>query len=104
MSLDTLLLYTLVKEAAQTASEPDEAPADRDAEIFVAVRAWDATEEAEQKAWKRAWARWKEGLLWLLTLALMAILPNLTYWFGILEVYAVMIVVTLLVTGLLLGN
>lgn len=80
-------------EAAQAAPEPEEAPADEDAEIFAAARAWDAAEEAEQKARKRARAKWKEGLLWLLTLALMVILPNLTYWLGISEVYAVVVTV-----------
>ena len=61
-------------------------------------------EEAEQKARKRARAKWKEGLLWLLTLALMVILPNLTYWLGISEVYAVVVTVAFLITGFLLDN
>ena len=91
VSLDALLLHTPAGEAAQAAPEPEEAPADEDAEIFAAARAWDAAEEAEQKARKRARAKWKEGLLWLLTLALMVILPNLTYWLGISEVYAVVV-------------
>ncbi len=89
VSLDALLLHT---------------PADEDAEIFAAARAWDAAEEAEQKARKRARAKWKEGLLWLLTLALMVILPNLTYWLGISEVYAVVVTVAFLITGFLLDN
>ena len=93
VSLDALLLHTPAGEAAQAAPEPEEAPADEDAEIFAAARAWDAAEEAEQKARKRARAKWKEGLLWLLTLALMVILPNLTYWLGISEVYAVVVTV-----------
>jgi len=84
--------------------DPEEAPADEDAEIFAAARAWDAAEEAEQKARKRARAKWKEGLLWLLTLALMVILPNLTYWLGISEVYAVVVTVAFLITGFLLDN
>ena len=88
----------------QAAPEPEEAPADEDAEIFAAARAWDAAEEAEQKARKRARAKWKEGLLWLLTLALMVILPNLTYWLGISEVYAVVVTVAFLITGFLLDN
>lgn len=71
---------------------------------FAAARAWDAAEEAEQKARKRARAKWKEGLLWLLTLALMVILPNLTYWLGISEVYAVVVTVAFLITGFLLDN
>ena len=95
VSLDALLLHT---------PEPEEAPADEDAEIFAAARAWDAAEEAEQKARKRARAKWKEGLLWLLTLALMVILPNLTYWLGISEVYAVVVTVAFLITGFLLDN
>ena len=74
------------------------------AAIFAAARAWDAAEEAEQKARKRARAKWKEGLLWLLTLALMVILPNLTYWLGISEVYAVVVTVAFLITGFLLDN
>ena len=97
VSLDALLLHT-------PAPEPEEAPADEDAEIFAAARAWDAAEEAEQKARKRARAKWKEGLLWLLTLALMVILPNLTYWLGISEVYAVVVTVAFLITGFLLDN
>ena len=104
VSLDALLLHTPAEEAAQAAPEPDEAPADEDAEIFAAARAWDAAEEAEQKARKRARAKWKEGLLWLLTLALMVILPNLTYWLGISEVYAVVVTVAFLITGFLLDN
>ena len=44
------------------------------------------------------------GLLWLLTLALMVILPNLTYWLGISEVYAVVVTVAFLITGFLLDN
>ena len=99
VSLDALLLHTPAGEAAQAAPEPDE-----DAEIFAAARAWDAAEEAEQKARKRARAKWKEGLLWLLTLALMVILPNLTYWLGISEVYAVVVTVAFLITGFLLDN
>lgn len=71
---------------------------------FCRRRAWDAAEEAEQKARKRARAKWKEGLLWLLTLALMVILPNLTYWLGISEVYAVVVTVAFLITGFLLDN
>ena len=102
--LDVLLLHTPAGEAAQAAPEPEEAPADEDAEIFAAARAWDAAEEAEQKARKRARAKWKEGLLWLLTLALMVILPNLTYWLGISEVYAVVVTVAFLITGFLLDN
>ena len=104
VSLDALLLHTPAGEAAQAAPEPEEAPADEDAEIFAAARAWDAAEEAEQKARKRARAKWKEGLLWLLTLALMVILPNLTYWLGISEVYAVVVTVAFLITGFLLDN
>ena len=99
VSLDALLLHTPAGEAAQAAPEPEEAPA-----IFAAARAWDAAEEAEQKARKRARAKWKEGLLWLLTLALMVILPNLTYWLGISEVYAVVVTVAFLITGFLLDN
>ena len=99
VSLDALLLHTPAGEAAQAAPEPEEAPADEDA-----ARAWDAAEEAEQKARKRARAKWKEGLLWLLTLALMVILPNLTYWLGISEVYAVVVTVAFLITGFLLDN
>ena len=76
VSLDALLLHTPAGEAAQAAPEPEEAPADEDAEIFAAARAWDAAEEAEQKARKRARAKWKEGLLWLLTLALTGGDPN----------------------------
>ena len=72
--------------------------------LHTAARAWDAAEEAEQKARKRARAKWKEGLLWLLTLALMVILPNLTYWLGISEVYAVVVTVAFLITGFLLDN
>ena len=49
MALDALLLHTPAGEAAQAAPEPEEAPADEDAEIFAAARAWDAAEEAEQK-------------------------------------------------------
>ena len=97
VSLDALLLHTPAGEAAQAAPEPEEAPADEDAEIFAAARAWDA-------ARKRARAKWKEGLLWLLTLALMVILPNLTYWLGISEVYAVVVTVAFLITGFLLDN
>ena len=93
--------FVLVVEGAP---EPEEAPADEDAEIFAAARAWDAAEEAEQKARKRARAKWKEGLLWLLTLALIVILPNLTYWLGISEVYAVVVTVAFLITGFLLDN
>ena len=104
VSLDALLLHPPAGEAAQAAPEPEEAPADEDAEIFAAARAWDAAEEAEQKARKRARAKWKEGLLWLLTLALMVILPNLTYWLGISEVYAVVVTVAFLITGFLLDN
>ena len=104
VSLDALLLHTPAGEAAQAAPEPEEAPADEDAEIFAAARAWDAAEEAEQKARKRARAKWKEGLLWLLTLALMVILPNLTYWLGISEVYAVVVTVAFLITGFLLDK
>ena len=100
VSLDALLLHTPAGEAAQAAPEPEEAPAD----VFAAARAWDAAEEAEQKARKRARAKWKEGLLWLLTLALMVILPNLTYWLGISEVYAVVVTVAFLITGFLLDN
>ena len=96
VSLDALLLHTPAGEAAQAAPEPEE--------IFAAARAWDAAEEAEQKARKRARAKWKEGLLWLLTLALMVILPNLTYWLGISEVYAVVVTVAFLITGFLLDN
>ena len=96
--------WTPAGEAAQAAPEPEEAPADEDAEIFAAARAWDAAEEAEQKARKRARAKWKEGLLWLLTLALMVILPNLTYWLGISEVYAVVVTVAFLITGFLLDT
>ena len=77
VSLDALLLHTPAEEAAQAAPEPDEAPAR---------------------------AKWKEGLLWLLTLALMVILPNLTYWLGISEVYAVVVTVAFLITGFLLDN
>ena len=95
VSLDALLLHTPAGEAAQAAPEPEEAPADEDAEIFAAARAWDAAEEAEQKARKRAR---------LLTLALMVILPNLTYWLGISEVYAVVVTVAFLITGFLLDN
>ena len=80
VSLDALLLHTPAGEAAQAAPEP------------------------EQKARKRARAKWKEGLLWLLTLALMVILPNLTYWLGISEVYAVVVTVAFLITGFLLDN
>lgn len=40
----------------------------------------------------------------LLTLALMVILPNLTYWLGISEVYAVVVTVAFLITGFLLDN
>ena len=58
VSLDALLLHTPAGEAAQAAPEPEEAPADEDAEIFAAARAWDAAEEAEQKARKRARAKW----------------------------------------------
>ena len=47
VSLDALLLHTPAGEAAQAAPEPEEAPADEDAEIFAAARAWDAAEEAE---------------------------------------------------------
>ena len=61
VSLDALLLHTPAEEAAQAAPEPDEAPADEDAEIFAAARAWDAAEEAEQKARKRARAKWEGG-------------------------------------------
>ena len=96
VSLDALLLHTPAGEAAQAAPEPEEAPADEDAEIFAAARAWDAAEEAEQKARKRARAKWKEGL--------MVILPNLTYWLGISEVYAVVVTVAFLITGFLLDN
>ena len=87
VSLDALLLHTPAGEAAQATPEPEEAPADE-----------------EQKARKRARAKWKEGLLWLLTLALMVILPNLTYWLGISEVYAVVVTVAFLITGFLLDN
>ena len=103
-NLVAVLLHTPAGEAAQAAPEPEEAPSDEDAEIFAAARAWDAAEEAEQKARKRARAKWKEGLLWLLTLALMVILPNLTYWLGISEVYAVVVTVAFLITGFLLDN
>ena len=106
VSLDALLLHTPAGEAAQAAPEPEEAPADEDAEIFAAARAWDAAEEAEQKLLKEVdrLAKQKEGLLWLLTLALMVILPNLTYWLGISEVYAVVVTVAFLITGFLLDN
>ena len=77
VSLDALLLHTPAGEAAQAAPEPEEAPADEDAEIFAAARAWDAAE---------------------------VILPNLTYWLGISEVYAVVVTVAFLITGFLLDN
>ncbi len=38
VSLDALLLHTPAGEAAQAAPEPEEAPADEDAEIFAAAR------------------------------------------------------------------
>ena len=104
VSLDALLLHTPAGEAAQAAPEPEEAPADEDAEIFAAARAWDEAEAAYAKERRKQWKRRREGLLWLLTLALMVILPNLTYWLGISEVYAVVVTVAFLITGFLLDN
>ena len=81
VSLDALLLHTPAGEAAQAAPEPEEAPADEDAEIFAAARAWDAAEEAEQKARKVAFLitgflldNWHPGWMLFLTIPLYYVL------------------------------
>ena len=97
ISLDGLLLHTPEPEA--------EAAPDREAEeVFAAASAWDAAEKAERKARKKSWEKWKERLLWLLTLALMVGLPNLTSALGLEEVYALIVTMVYLLTGFLLDN
>ena len=71
---------------------------------FPAARAGDAAEKAERKARKKEWKKWKERLLWLLTLVLMAALPNLTSALGLQEVYALIVTMVYLLTGFLLDN
>lgn len=111
ISLDNLLLHTPAGgAAAQAAPEPEpeaETAPDRDTEaeeVFAAASAWDAAEKAERKARKKEWKKWKERLLWLLTLVLMAALPNLTSALGLQEVYALIVTMVYLLTGFLLDN
>ena len=110
ISLDGLLLHTPAAggAAAQAAPEPEPEPAveeDSEAqEVFAAASAWDAAEKAERKARKKSWEKWKERLLWLLTLALMVGLPNLTSALGLEEVYALIVTMVYLLTGFLLDN
>lgn len=110
ISLDGLLLHTPEAggAAAQAAPEPEPEPAveeDSEAqEVFAAASAWDAAEKAERKARKKSWEKWKERLLWLLTLALMVGLPNLTSALGLEEVYALIVTMVYLLTGFLLDN
>ena len=108
ISLDGLLLHTPAAggAAAQAAPEPEPAvEEDSEAqEVFAAASAWDAAEKAERKARKKSWEKWKERLLWLLTLALMVGLPNLTSALGLEEVYALIVTMVYLLTGFLLDN
>lgn len=108
VSLDELLLHTPEAGADGAAAQAAPEPAvDEDAEaeeVFAAASAWDAAEQAEKKARKKAWKRRKEALLWMLTLALMVALPNLANALGMQEVYAIIVTVVYLITGFLLDN
>ena len=96
ISLDELLLHT------PTAAESEQAREDR--EVFAAAEAWEAGEERLERQRRKAWKKRKEGLLWVLTLALMVAVPLISRAMGLGELYALAVNLVFLLTGFLLGN
>lgn len=114
VSLDELLLHMPgsggAAAAAAAAQEPEpeygyEPYAQSEAaEVFAAAQEWEMAEEAVAKSRRKAFKKNKEKLLWLLTLAMMVILPLACSLFGVGEIYPVIVVIAYLASGFLLDN
>ena len=119
VSLDELLLHMpgLVwlpagEPAAAAAAAPEPEPEygyepyaqSEAAEVFAAAQEWEMAEEAVAKSRRKAFKKNKEKLLWLLTLAMMVILPLACSLFGVGEIYPVIVVIAYLASGFLLDN